>query len=96
LPEDTSDSPIAREWNLYRREVGRLLAEGNEGRWVLIKGEKIVGIFDNWDAARQEGLKRYLLQPMLVKQVLTWEPILRVRGYNLPWPGSLSQSPQTG
>jgi hypothetical protein len=37
LPEDTSEGPIAREWNFYRREVGRLLAEGHEGRWVLIK-----------------------------------------------------------
>jgi hypothetical protein len=25
------------EWNGYRREVGRLLAEGQEGRHVLIK-----------------------------------------------------------
>ena len=35
-----------QDWNVYRREVGRLLAEGNEGRWVLIQGEEIVGIWD--------------------------------------------------
>jgi hypothetical protein len=29
LPVDTSDGPITRESNLYRREVGRLLAEGH-------------------------------------------------------------------
>src|SRR5262245_60921326 len=39
LPEDTSGGRGAREWNLYRREAGRLLAEGHEGRWVLIQGE---------------------------------------------------------
>jgi len=32
LPEDASESPIAREWNFYRREAGRLLAEGHEGK----------------------------------------------------------------
>src|SRR5712671_3923260 len=37
LPEDASEGRIAGEWNFYRREIGRLLAEGHEGRWVLIK-----------------------------------------------------------
>lgn len=29
---------IASKSNLYRREVGKLLAEGHEIQWVLIKG----------------------------------------------------------
>src|SRR5438105_2865886 len=32
LPEAKPDSPLYHEWNAYRREVGRLLAEGNAGR----------------------------------------------------------------
>jgi hypothetical protein len=28
LPEDLSQGPAAAAWNLYRREVGRLLAQG--------------------------------------------------------------------
>src|SRR5438105_1492409 len=35
LPESPPGSPMAGEWDLYRREVGRLLAEGNEGKWIL-------------------------------------------------------------
>jgi hypothetical protein len=84
LPAEDIGSPIASEWEVYRREVGRLLGEGHEGKWVLIKGKEVIGIFDSWDHAREEGVKRFLLQPMLVKQVLTWEPILNVRGYNRP------------
>src|SRR5258705_169396 len=42
-------SPLAVEWEFYRREVGRLLAEGNEGRFVLIKGEAVIGLFDTWE-----------------------------------------------
>jgi hypothetical protein len=90
LPESTLHSPLRQEWNTYRREVGRLLAEGHQGRFVLIKNTTIEGIFDTWHAAHEEGLKRYLLQPMLVKQLLAREPILRARGYNLPCPSSLS------
>jgi hypothetical protein len=44
LPDGTPDSPIASEWSLYRREVGRLLAQGHENRWVLIKGDQIMGM----------------------------------------------------
>ena len=47
------DSPIATEWNFYRRQVGRLLAEGNQGKWVLIKGERIVGIWDRHEEANE-------------------------------------------
>jgi hypothetical protein len=32
---------------------------------VLIKGEAIVGLFDDWAAARQEGLTRFLGEPFL-------------------------------
>jgi hypothetical protein len=77
LPEGSADSPIAREWNVYRREVGRLLAEGHEGKWVLIKGEEIIGIWDSRDEARAVALERYLMQPVLIHQVLTREPVLR-------------------
>jgi len=56
LPADTS-SPIAAEWNFYRQEAGRLLAEGHEGRWVLIKAERIIGIWGAHEAAYEAALK---------------------------------------
>ena len=77
LPEDTSDSPIAGEWNCYRREVGRLLAEGHENRWVLIKNETVVGIWDSREEAKTAALERYLMQDVLIHQVLAREPVLR-------------------
>jgi hypothetical protein len=69
LPEDASEGPIAREWNLYRREAGRLLAEGHEGKWLLVKGDAIIGIFDTEDEARAIALQKYLMQPCLIHQV---------------------------
>jgi hypothetical protein len=76
LPEDTG--PMASESNCYRREVGRLLAEGQEGRWILIKGQEIIGIWATREEAFAEASQRYLRQQVLVKQILEWEPLLRL------------------
>ncbi len=73
-------SKIAQEWDTYRREVGRLLAEGHEGKHVLIKGDEILGLFDTREAATKEGYKRFLVppQPFLVHQIQTRERVYRV------------------
>jgi|SRR6516225_8389593 hypothetical protein len=78
LPDGSPDSPTANEWNLYRREVGRLLAEGHENRWVLIKGQEIIGIWDTEADARAVALQKYLMQPCLIQQVRRREPIVRM------------------
>lgn len=86
LAEPLPGSPIAREWDYYRREVVRLLAEGNEGKWILIKGDQIVGIWNTQEEADTVRIERFLLQPVLMKQILSREPILRGGGYFRPWP----------
>lgn len=77
LPPGRPGSALYAEWETYRREVGRLLAEGLEGKFAVIKGEKIVGIYDTWDAARHAGLKLYLLEPHMVHPILAREPVIR-------------------
>jgi hypothetical protein len=78
LPEAKPDSPLHREWNFYRREVGRLLAEGQEGRFVLIKGEVVIGIWDTRAEAKAAALQKYLMQPCLIHQVRSREPLVRL------------------
>jgi hypothetical protein len=68
---------LAVEWEVYRREVGRFLAEGYEGKHVLIKGEEIVGFFDTRIAALDVAYERFLGQPFLVHQVQTRERLIR-------------------
>jgi len=85
LAEATPGSRIATEWNFYRKQVGRLLAEGHEGRWVLIKGEEIIGIWDTEKEADQVRVQRYLMQDVLLMQILEREPILRGGGYHRLW-----------
>src|SRR5262245_53082280 len=81
LPDGPPDSPIATAWNFYRRTISRLLAEGHQGKWVLIKNEEIVGIWDTEGEAGAVRVERFLLQPVLIKQILAQEPILRI-GFN--------------
>jgi hypothetical protein len=78
LPEAKPDSPLYREWNYYRREVGRLLAEGHEGRFVLIKGEAIIGIWDTRAGAKAAALQQLLMQPCLIHQVRSRELLVRL------------------
>ncbi len=77
LPEASPDSPLFVEWNTYRREVGRLLAEGEQGRFVLIKGERIVGRYPTEREALGSGYRMFPCQAFLVHQVLEREPLLR-------------------
>jgi hypothetical protein len=79
LPDVPPDDMYVREWNTFRRELPRLLVEGNEGMFVLLKGTEIIGIFDTWDEGYQAGLDRYLLNGFLVQPIQTWQPVLRVR-----------------
>jgi hypothetical protein len=90
LPEAKPDSPLCCEWNTYRREVGRLLAAGNEGRHVLVKGDQIIGLWDSHEAAMTAAYQQFFGQPFLVHEVKERERVLRcVTMYpwrNLPLP----------
>jgi hypothetical protein len=78
LPPSSPGSPLHEEWEFYRREVGRLLAEGHEGRHVLIKGSEIIGIYDTRDEALAEGSRRYFLQrqPYLAHEIRELERLI--------------------
>jgi hypothetical protein len=73
------------EWNTYLGEIARLLVEGQEGKFALIKSSAIVGIFESESEALREGNERFPGQQYFVHQIREKEPIIRVRGYNLPW-----------
>ena len=53
------------------------MAEGHEGRFILIKGEEVIGIWKTQEEAESVARKKYLLQPCLIHQVRSREPLLR-------------------
>ena len=45
--------------------------------WVLIAGEELIGMWGTYHAARAVSIDRYFMQPVLVKQILAEEPLVR-------------------
>ena len=82
MPDLPADDPLAQEWKTYKREVARLVADGNEGRSALIKGDEIVGVWDTFSAAVAAGLERFgLEQHFMVHEIHAIEPIYRIPQY---------------
>jgi hypothetical protein len=77
LPEAKADNESARNWNFYRREVGRLLAEGHEGKWLLIHDERIVGMWDTADEVERVRVERFLMRTILIHQIRERDPVYR-------------------
>lgn len=59
----------------YRRELPRLLQEGQAGRCALIKGNEILSIWDTWGDANQAGYDRFGLdEPFCVQKIDPRDP----------------------
>ena len=72
LPTDSDP-----DWSAYLREAGRLIAEGSEGRWVLIHGGGVAGVFETESEAANAASTRFPGERVLLHQILTWEPAIR-------------------
>ena len=60
---------LEREIETYRKELPRLLAAGQADRFVLIKGDQVVGTWSTQAEAIQAGRQRFGLEPLAVKKV---------------------------
>jgi hypothetical protein len=63
------ETEIAR----YNELLPELLASG-EGKYAVICGRDLVGVFDTNDAAYRAGLDRVGVNPFLLRQVLRVQP----------------------
>jgi hypothetical protein len=67
---------IAEEITTYRNHLPHLVRE-QAGRFVLIKGADILGIFPDRSAALREGYRRFgAVAPFLVRQIADPEPVV--------------------
>ena len=58
------------------------LFEKQAGRYVLIREDQIVGVWDTRTQALEQGYERFLLEPFLVHQFVAEEkPIFLSRGF---------------
>jgi hypothetical protein len=68
---------LDREMAVYRAKLPQLL-EKDAGRYVLIHGDDVIGIWDTQLQAVNEGYDRWLFEPFLVKQIVANEKPIRV------------------
>lgn len=64
---------LSKEIETYKKNKQMLLKESS-GKFVLIKGDKIINIFDTSNDAIKVGIDKFGNTPFLVKQILEIEP----------------------
>jgi hypothetical protein len=67
------DQTFAQELETYTTHRDELLRQ-SEGKFVLIKGDRMFGVFDTQGDAMREGSVRFGRGDFLVKQIVADEP----------------------
>ena len=65
---------LENEVETYRTKLQQLLPQ--EGKYVLIHGDQVAGVWDTYEAALQAGYDRFGLNPFLVKCIEGIETVL--------------------
>jgi hypothetical protein len=53
VPDIPDGEPFAREWRAFKRDVSRLVAEGQQGKFAVFQGDVLVGVWDTLFLADQ-------------------------------------------
>jgi hypothetical protein len=64
---ETTAMALEKEWETYRNELPNL--SQNEGKFVLVHGDRIVGFFTSYEDAIKAGYEQFSVEPFLVKQI---------------------------
>jgi hypothetical protein len=77
VPEPPGGERFLEEWKTFKREVYRLMCCGNRGRFALIKGERVISIWDTENDAIQAGRERFGQEPLFIQEVQLYLKPLR-------------------
>jgi hypothetical protein len=61
-------SPLEKELKFFAENKAKW-AENHLGKFALVKGDKLAGVFDNAEAAIAEGARQYGTESFLVRQI---------------------------
>jgi chitinase len=76
------DNVLAKELETFDLKKGELLAKGT-GKFVLIKDDKVIDIFDTQMDAINQGYERFKDKPFLVKQIMQVDKAQNFTTYNI-------------
>ncbi len=81
LPEAEPGSPIAAEWEIFRREVDRLIREGGRGRIALVQIGQPITVWDTLRDALQARRLVYGPGPCLIQEIQRYIRPVRLEPY---------------
>ena len=64
---------LEKELETYKRKLPELKEQ--EGKFALIQGDELVGVFSTYEDALQAGYKQFALNPFLVKKIQAVEQV---------------------
>ncbi len=67
LPE--SVKPLEREIRTYYRELPRLIADGHEGRYALIRDEELLSVWDTLEDAVTAGHDKFGFERFMTQKI---------------------------
>jgi hypothetical protein len=76
---------FARERQTFAAHKAELLRD-HEGKYVVIRGDAIVGIRATYEEALEVGYDRFGLEPFFVKELLSEDPVILITRFVLPCP----------
>ena len=71
VPSAQASDPLAQELATFEQLLPSLSAE--EGRFAVITGKKLLGVYSAYEDALETGYKACGLNPFLVKEIVTSE-----------------------
>jgi hypothetical protein len=74
----THAAELAEQLVTYRDNLEELLR--HKGKYVLIRGREIIGIYIDEQDALREAAGRFGSEPVLVKQIVAKEPLFTMGG----------------
>jgi len=78
MVRETGPNSLLDEMLTYRDRLDELLRD--EGKYVLIKGREIIGIYVERDEALHEAVSRFGSQAVFVKRIAAKEPVVYLGG----------------
>jgi hypothetical protein len=63
------------EWQAWDQRRAALCAE-HAGRWVVLRGEEVTGVWETYEAALAAGYEAHGLEPFLVQFVAEVDPVV--------------------
>lgn len=68
IPEKRMPEPLEQEIQTFENNRARLETE-HRGKYVLIKGDKVINTFDDFQTASVEGLRLFNHTPFLIRKI---------------------------